>query len=132
MTRRITESQLRKIIAEAAQKILNEYKRSPLSDNPGGAKNDRVAWKGYMAQFDQPGKRWGKDYEHHNDSTYYVTRKHNGGLNPKRNIIQSLVAAVKENDETAAKEFISALSHIPDLYLAIYNATKRYSQGIEK
>lgn len=33
MTKRITESQLRKIIAEAAQKILNEDNRSPLTDN---------------------------------------------------------------------------------------------------
>lgn len=132
MTKRITESQLRKIIAEAAQKILNEENRSPLTDNPGGVENDRVRAKGFTAQFHVPGKRWGDSHEHYNDSTYDVIKKHNGGLNAKKTLTQLLVHAVDFEDEMAAKEFFRVLSKVKPLYRAVLGATMRYAAGLEK
>lgn len=68
----INESQLRNIISESVEKLLNEIYWDPQRNNPGMVKNDRVRQNGYVAQFNSPGK------DLQNDSSLDVMKKHNG------------------------------------------------------
>ena len=115
----INESQLRDIIGESVEKLLNEKYFDPQIENPGIVKNDKVRQIGYHAQFQLPGKGY------HNDSTHYLFKKHSGGKNAKSGLL-GLYFSAKRGNADAAREFFRAIKHIPAIdceitYLLIDN-----------
>ena len=104
----INESQLRDIIGESVEKLLNEMYWDPQRTNPGMVKNDRVRLNGLVAQFNSPGK------DLQNDSSRDVMKKHNGGKNAKYGI-WGLYIGAKRGDADAAREFFRAIKYIPKI-----------------
>ena len=104
----INESQLKDIIGESVEKLLNEIYWDPQRNNPGMVKNDRVRQNGYVAQFNSPGK------DLQNDSSLDAMKKHNGGKNEKYGI-WGLYISAKRGDADAAREFFRAIKYIPEI-----------------
>ena len=105
---RITEQELKNIISESVEKLLNEEYFDTQITNPGMVKNDRVRKKGLMAQFYGTGKNY------QNDSTYDVFKKHSGGKNAKRGLLGLYYKAI-DGDADAAREFFRAIKYIPKI-----------------
>lgn len=105
---RITEQELKNIISESVEKLLNEEYFDTQITNPGMVKNDRVRKKGLMAQFYGTGKNY------QNDSTYDVFKKHSGGKNAKRGLLGLYYKAI-DGDDDAAREFFRAIKYIPKI-----------------
>lgn len=105
---RITEQDLKNIISESVEKLLNEEYFDPQIQNPGMVKNDRVKDKGWLAQFYGSGKNY------QNDSAYDVMKKHSGGKNAKRGLLGLYYNAMK-GDADAAREFFRAIKYVPKI-----------------
>lgn len=105
---RITEQELKNIIAESVEKLLNEEYFDPQIQNPGMVKNDRVRLKGWLAQCYGTGKN------HRNDSALDVFKKHSGGKSAKRGLL-GLYYNAMDGDADAAREFFRAINHIPEI-----------------
>lgn len=105
---RITEQELKNIISESVEKLLNEEYFDPQIKNPGMVKNDRVKDKGWLAQFYGTGKNY------QNDSAYDVMKKHSGGKNAKRGLLGLYYKAI-DGDADAAREFFRAIKYIPKI-----------------
>ena len=108
----INESQLRDIIGESVEKLLNEEYFDPQIKNPGMVKNDRVKDKGWLAQFYGTGKNY------QNDSAYDVMKKHSGGKNAKKGMLKLYYDAM-DGDADAAREFFHAIKYIPKINYGI-------------
>ena len=105
---RITEQELKNIISESVEKLLNEEYFDPQIKNPGMVKNDRVKDKGWLAQFYGTGKNY------QNDSAYDVMKKHSGGKNAKRGLL-GLYYKAMNGDADAAREFFRAIKYVPKI-----------------
>lgn len=109
---RITEQELKNIISESVEKLLNEEYFDPQIKNPGMVKNDRVKDKGWLAQFYGTGKNY------QNDSAYDVMKKHSGGKNAKKGMLKLYYDAM-DGDADAAREFFHAIKYIPKINYGI-------------
>ena len=105
---RITEQELKNIISESVEKLLNEEYFDTQIKNPGMVKNDKVKDKGWLAQFYGTGKNY------QNDSAYDVMKKHSGGKNAKYGI-WGLYISAKRGEADAAREFFRAIKYIPEI-----------------
>lgn len=105
---RITEQELKNIISESVEKLLNETYWDPQIYNPGMVKNDKVKDKGWLAQFYGTGKNY------QNDSAYDVMKKHSGGKNAKRGLL-GLYYNAMNGDADAAREFFRAIKYVPKI-----------------
>ena len=104
----INESQLRNIISESVEKLLNEIYWDPQRTNPGMVKNNRVKNQGSLATL----YGTGKDFR--NDSALDVMEKHSGGKNAKYGILGLYISA-KGGNADAAREFFRAINYIPKI-----------------
>lgn len=109
---KISEQQLRNIIAESVDSILNErYYDYDWTKNPGGVKDKRVMQAGENAAYLKPGqgRKWRK-----NDSAVSVHRKTTGGDNAPYSLAVVFSNAV-DGDEKAVEQFFQAMRHAPSL-----------------
>lgn len=118
---RITEQELKNIISESVEKLLNEEYFDPQIKNPGMVKNNRVKNKGFSAQFYGPGKNY------QNDSTNYVFKKHSGGKNAKRGVLGLYYKAIV-GDADAAREFFRAIKYIPKIDMEFSRILRDYRE----
>ena len=106
---KLTEQELRNIIAESVDTILNEsFYDINWETNPGGVKNPRVMQAGRNAKLNIPGRIPG------NDSTWTAQRKRNGGDNAPYSLGMVFLEAVGGNKESA-EQFFRAISHMPEV-----------------
>lgn len=106
---KISEEQLRNIIAESVDNILNEsYYDYDWETNPGGVKSPRVMQAGRKAKLNIPGRIPG------NDSTWTDQRKRNGGDNAPYSLVMVFLDAVAGNKESA-EQFFRAMRHAPSV-----------------
>ena len=110
---RITEQELKNIISESVEKLLNEKYFDPQIQNPGMVKNDRVRLKGWLAQCYGTGKNY------RNDSALDVFKKHSGGKNAKCGLLGLYYNAMDGNAD-AAREFFRAIKYIPEIKMEFY------------
>lgn len=122
---RITEQELKNIISESVEKLLNEMYWDPQRNNPGMVKNDKVKDKGWMAQFYGTGKNY------QNDSAYDVMKKHSGGKNAKPGLVGLYRDAI-DGDADAAREFFRAIKYIPKIKDEIHTVLHNNKYDIKK
>lgn len=106
---KLTEQQLRNIIAESVDTILNEsFYDYDWQINPGGVKSPRVMQAGRKAKLNIPGRIPG------NDTAWSAQRKRNGGDNAPYSLGMVFLDAVAGNKESA-EQFFRAISHMPEV-----------------
>lgn len=110
--KKLSGQQLRNIIAEAVDNILNE---EVISGNLSQARNRKVRAAGYNAQFEPRGNGQESDVD--------VERKHLGGNNVT---ISTLYADASEGDANAAIQFFKAIKHIPALDRRIQQMVREF------
>lgn len=124
---KLTEQQLRNIIAEAVNNILNESYYDQRSDNPGGVKDGRVRKAGRNATTKIRGLDTAKGIGWiKNDNDWEVMKKHTGGKNAPRKLSTIFDRSVY-GDKESMDLFFQAMRHMTRARYAIQNILTQYN-----